>query len=538
MSYEQRATSILKDAIKSAIYIDENARTFFQKESELKGFDEEQLSVDLYNNFKKSGVSLEVLKYEDGLEEDEEVLDFITENRDLVILDWNLKGKTGELQSMQILSKVIDTKHIHFCTIYTTEPNLDVVFKNLICYFSGMTEERFIQIKEISQSIFDDKKVLDNFNIVNLNRDNKEGGKAISEIIKNYKDELNLFKNEIGISDNKCAIIKASTVNLLENPILPVEASKCPSYIDIQKKIIVINNTIITVLKKSENDANSLLNNFIGHIIKDVDSYNQLLGIELYNTLFRSSIITNDTIMSFSKDALVYHRKKLNEEGIGHFFNSFMDEILLEKIAVSLRDRDSKLLDDELLNSFEKLLPDKPDNRQLQRMNVFYNSLILDKKNKILNFGDVFQLDAQKYLICITPLCDCLRPQDKTKGNFYFAEGSNIKLETALSLGDTAFVSYLNDNVIIKWTELSSIDDLNKNKLIPIYVKPVQYKILEGENIIDENSNLTIYYLNREGEKKSKIITYLGTIRSNYTQRIANHAFSYPVRVGVDFVKI
>jgi len=46
-----------------------------------------------------------------------------------------------------------------------------------------------------------------------------------------------------------------------------------------------------------------------------------------------------------------------------------------------------------------------------------------------------------------------------------------------------------------------------------------------------------IYYLNKEGKKKSKEVKYITTIRQNYAQRISNHAFSYPLRVGVDFVK-
>ena len=32
-------------------------------------------------------------------------------------------------------------------------------------------------------------------------------------------------------------------------------------------------------------------------------------------------------------------------------------------------------------------------------------------------------------------------------------------------------------------------------------------------------------------------LEYKFTLRTNYTQRIANHAFSHPLRVGIDFVK-
>ena len=49
---------------------------------------------------------------------------------------------------------------------------------------------------------------------------------------------------------------------------------------------------------------------------------------------------------------------------------------------------------------------------------------------------------------------------------------------------------------------------------------------------------IELYYLNKEGERKNNRVQYITTIRQNYAQRIANHAFSYPLRVGVDFVKI
>ena len=37
---------------------------------------------------------------------------------------------------------------------------------------------------------------------------------------------------------------------------------------------------------------------------------------------------------------------------------------------------------------------------------------------------------------------------------------------------------------------------------------------------------------------KGDDIKYITTLRPNYAQRIANHAFIHPVRVGVDFVSI
>jgi hypothetical protein len=361
------------------------------------------------------------------------------------------------------------------------------------------------------------------------------------EIYTKFKTVPNKLREITGEEDLTCAVIKASIA--LSDKVKSNEGLECPTFVDHDKKIVVINNTIITVLKKSDNNADVLLENFKNHIVADVDSFNQLLGIELYNHLYRSSAITNDLAISFPKDALVHHRKKLKEDGIGYFFNSFMDEVLMEKISMSLRNRVSLLLDDVLLDNFESGLEENySDLNSLHKMNVFYNSYYFDKEDQILNFGDVFLVEPNdnhkenpKYLICLTALCDCLRPQDKIKSNFYFAEGSNIKNADALDLGDTAFISFLPNNITIKWTEITK-NEL-RNTYGPLYIKPLQYKVFENENKFDKNNQIKVHYLDKAGQTKSEILTYIGTIRPNYAQRIANHAFSYPIRVGVDFVK-
>lgn len=541
MSYEEKAKMILQDAIKSAIYIDENARSFYQEISE-DPENEELLSVALYDNFKQNGISLEVFKYSQGDEINEEKIKFITENRDFVILDWKLEGKEGEEQSLKILSKIVSASHIHFSTIYTSEENLDDVLLNILSYFSEKDKNYYLEIKEFLelQKFPEELKIL--LNEINIQRSNSELVRNIrKEIYSKFRDVPKLLQEITGLDDITCAIIKSSIA--LTNKFKSDEELQCPSYVNNEKKIVVINNTIITILKKTENDAESLLDNFKDHIINDIDNFNQLLGIELYNHLFRSSAITSDLSSSFPKEALIYHRKKLKEDNIGHFFNSFMDEVLMEKLSMSLRNRISLLLNDELLDEFESVLDaDYSDLLSLHKMNVFYNSFYYNKKNQILNFGDVLLIEPNenhktkpKYLICLTPLCDCLRPQDKIKSNFYFAEGTNIKIEDALTLGDTAFVSYLPNNITIKWTEIT-VDDMKKT-YSPLYIKPIQYKVFENQNRFDENNQIKVHYLDKKGQIKTETLTYIGTNRTNYAQRIANHAFSYPIRVGVDFVK-
>ena len=203
-----------------------------------------------------------------------------------------------------------------------------------------------------------------------------------------------------------------------------------------------INNTIITIFNKKENEPDHLLENFFDHIINDIDSYNQLLAIDFFNRIFRAGIINKDNKVNFTKDALFQHRNRLKEEGLDSFYEEFIKELLIEKMNLSLRDSKSSLLSEDIYKELHNpAIEVKSLDRQ--KMNVFYNSFILNKNGGYINFGDVFKMEGEdRYLICLTPLCDCLRPQEKIKRNYFFAEGEHINLDSALKLGDTAFISF------------------------------------------------------------------------------------------------
>lgn len=535
MSYQERANRILKSAIKSAIYIDEKARPFYQDNSPEKPI-EEEISVKLYENFKKLGISLVVHRYMPGEEDKQDTLDFFTEKRDLVILDWKLKNQTGEKEALKILSEVIKANHLHFCAIYTSEDQLDIVLKNILSYFSCITQEYYDELRELVEIEEFSSEIIDAFDRICINRFNKDAVRdEIKHILSSDKSCRQKLEHITGTKDMTCAI-KLVSVSLWDTykSIIPQPE---PSFINPQKKIIVINNTIISILKKEETSAENLLATYLDHIVNDVDSFNQLLGLELHNNLAKTSAIVNHEFVSFHKNALLYHRAKLQEEGLAHFFKAFMNDVLQEKIALSLHNCEYQLLDDAFLDrEFEKNT-EIPNIEEILRINTFYNSYKLNKIGKIINFGDVFNIDGEesRYLICITPLCDCLRP-NKSKSNFYFAEGTVMKdKKKALVLGDSAFLSFLPGNIIVRWGELSQDDENAPYQ--PLYIKPYQYKIFEKKNTIDENEKIEVHYINKQGEIKSKTLIYKTTIRSNYAQRIANHVFTYPMRVGIDFVK-
>lgn len=536
MAYIDVARGILKDNIKSAIYIDDNAREFYQDVQSLKGTSEEELSVDLYRRFRESGVSLESIKYYKNCENEEIWINYCLGNRDLVLLDWQLDGKSGEIESLKILNKIINTPNIHFCIIYTNADNLDDVLKRILTNYSNLTPDLFSEYKGYSEDVFEENFDFSEFHRINIARSNPVIKKKIPELLKKYKDQINQFKELTSINDNMCAIFYISTVNLdsfheeLEHPL------SCPNIINQDNYLLEINNTIITIFKKKENNPNILLENFYNHIISDIDSYNQLLTIDFFNRIFRIGIINKDNKINFTKEALLEHRNKLKADGLDSFYEEFIKELLLEKMNLSLRDTKSPLLSDDIYDElYDVNLKAKKEDSH--KMNVFYNSFTLNKSGSYINFGDIFNFQdsdkSDKYLICLTPLCDCLRPQEKIKSNYFFAEGEHINLEEALKLGDTAFISFLPNGKVVRWTDVPQ----ESSKYVPIYIKPLQYKVLEGKDLINENGLIDLFYLSKEGTPKSRKVKYITTIRQNYTQRIANHAFSYPIRVGVDFVK-
>jgi len=177
-------------------------------------------------------------------------------------------------------------------------------------------------------------------------------------------------------------------------------------------------------------------------------------------------------------------------------------------------------------------------------MNVFYNALTL-KSNKKLNFGDVFIDEDGGYYMCITALCDCFRPS-KIKNIYYFVKGTSMSRDTALKLGDSAFINFVAFNQVVVWSNIDQEgDDPAMARYQPVYIKPISYQVKDfqfQENVIEIRR---IFHNDAENEKKEIIgedieflkIKYITTIKPTYAQRIANHAFAHPIRVGVDFVK-
>lgn len=281
----------------------------------------------------------------------------------------------------------------------------------------------------------------------------------------------------------------------------------------------------------------------------------------------------DETILKSSTEALFQFRNHIKND---RTFATVIKKLLIEQATLKLRTAKLELLKPDFLDFKSQNLESKvPTYSDLFHLNVFYNSVTVKGLHPDsvpnLNFGDVFKGQGKDYYLCITALCDCYYP-DKIQSNFYFAKGTEFEdIEMALRLGDTAFLSFLpngkvvlwGDKEIVKKEKIKKIDGESEEQFKlrkeneelkfeaqaykkflykPFFIKPKVYNV-ENNKLIDNKMriwDITNKFKNDQIDQNLNYfdVEYITTLRDDYTQRISNHAFGHPARVGVDFVKL
>ena len=533
--YNRRAKAILNDAIKTAIFIDENALEPYHRETKNGRPDvveTEKLTKKIFRHFNNRNVSFEIHKFK-GVDTAKKKI----RNKDIVLLDWHLDGETsGEEYALELLEEIVKEDQIHFCCIYTNSPK-EGVLNNCLSYFSGYTKQFCDAVREEYQ--VDDEVVaqikpfLDMLLASNNPNDRDEIVKVIKKLrtgngIIDYINEIEPIR-ELSLSNKVNCLLYASKPELIKSP-----RSETPKIDFLSKKdfTFIIGNTVIIILNKDHaNDSRELFSKIKNEIIKRQNSYLLMLGLELQNQIKKSSAFINGNVLDVQNKTIAYHwaQSISNENGIG--FSKFIKQVLTEQISNNIDQYDFSLLNE---TNFLKTndISKQQDPEQLSKINTFYNGSTI-KNDKPLSYGDIFYCQANKsYYLCITALCDCLHPKN-IKNKFFFVEGKKLKINRAIDLSDEAFISYIDDKTSISWVQLGKGSKNDQHK--PVYIKPIQLFIPET-NITDGKLKVNDWE-NTEQKVSELELEYKFTLRQNYTQRIANHAFSHPIRVGIDFVK-
>lgn len=516
MTLLQKTREIINDSIKSVIFIDEKAYEPFSTLPSGNNI-ETTLSKNLLKKFKTKGISLAIHKFSPSDFDNANKISYLLKKRDLVLLDWKLDGESGEEYSLRLLSKIIQEKNIHFCSIYTSQNNSDEIINNILSYFSGFDRAYYQNIFNELDPYLDGQEVLLDQISYNDKEINKNLIQSFIEINSELPRIITEFTNIKGLGDALIQVkIAFSNLQKAEQAI-----KYGPKHLNRDNKSLNINNTIITIISKDEDNASKIVNKIISQVSKSENCYSQILGLDMQNVFNNETSFIDENLLDTNLDTLMFHRRQLINNNLENEFENFIKIILLEHSKLKLENSLLKTLDKTFLDRVTKRRLNI-ESHKIAKLNTFYNGSFINNKT-LLNFGDVFKDKKGNFYLCITPLCDCILHNGKSNIGFkyYFVKGQKSDLEEAINVGEKGFVSFLDDKTSVIWKQ----DE---------YIKPFQLYI---PNPSFKDNKIIYLDWNKKQDKEEIEIEYIFTIKQNYTQRIVNHAFGHPIRVGVDFVK-
>lgn len=560
MVFDVVAKEIVSNSINTAICIDND---FEEPYSLVDNPSNPSFKIpkELYESFKKQNCILDFHKYID-LENWASKKSMILKNKDLLILDWQLtEGEPPFKDALEILLEAVKTDSLPFIYIYTEKTDLDEIAFYIYSYFSGLSLDDLEKKYDLFCNEFEEIYV--DIDTRELFYGMKSKIKEIvlqsnDDIIKEIKNELfdyiktklGLEQKEVGEVYNKlfeigCKNFNCNNENVLKNLGLFLNnglfRDKIVSDVEIraiegEKYTYSINNTLVKIASKKINSegtatllvsAEQVYSDFSKTICKRPKNFLALLGLEMRN-LYRNrcSIIGKD-INDIDELAFFYHQKSLDPDE--NAFHDFLFNMWKDEVSSFLQDQNprlfSELNDYKTKNEIDKKLITFSKNsddviRNLAKLNYYYSILrITHNEPRQIRFGDIFSIEnviteaikEDLFLLCITPHCDCLRPE-KIDNCFYFVGGKKLDISSGLKKGDTGFISYIqieNKIICIEWkTTPFTIHIPNESKIIP----PIECDLL-GKKI------------------RLKHITWQ---KENYSQRIANQSFSNASRVGIN----
>ncbi len=544
--YTETAKEIIKNSIQSAVFIDDNLAVPFkanQKSGDL------QISRELYNSFVRNNVSIDFYKYSPK-NDWKEYKDFMFKGRDLVVLDWQLDNNTIEENTLKILQTAVNTPSLHFVCIYTSKnpsefPDIAYAIK---AYFSQYGDE----IKQPTQLITEylDAELPDGFTDVikkslqdylkeyslhnSLNKEVKL--KYLKNDVKNLLGDkvANALQGELGrgFKSKPDNAFEAFGFGLNEEYLSDAYSASISMGFFLEQRFLVVDNTIILITNKNNPRPASLYSYFTEAVLKSSGNFLSLLSLDLKSILRDSSGFIGKELDKIDETAFFYHKD--NVEPKDAFFD-FVLELWKSNLASLLYSQNHliKLFNEEALREYrnKKKIDSKIKkfkrkgnvniDNDLAKLNYYYNSIENRNLGDFIRFGDIFNIlddkgmGTSEYLLCITAHCDCLHVEN-IKSEFFFVRGSTIKNSEGLAEGDAgnnSFILEANMHVFcIKWSNKPFTVFLENNKILKN-----DHKIQLGKSV--------------------KRITYVSTLKENYAQRIANNAFSHPMRVGIFFAK-
>lgn len=575
MNFEDAASTIICQSITNAICIDND---FLEPYSKIDDPSHPRYVIPkgLYDSFKKNNCLLDVYTYED-FSKWMEMKESIFKNKDLLILDWELTdGDPPFRDTLEILYHAIIEEGMQFVYLYTHELDLSKLIINIHSYFNKFSKE---EIKKIHSDIIseledideidDAEKILEDIgniskeSLVNpVKRESLRG-----DIHRYFTEELDtddpeaVIQNIIEIfqkyfqTSNKYEMLYTICL-IIENGFFQIEGDNHHfniSPIENDNFAFIINNTLVKLSTKKLETTEEVKDNVVSsdQIYSEISktvwrrprNFLVLMGLEIRNLYRNGSTRIGKDLCEIDELAFFQHQQSLDEIEI-EGFNEFLKQLWMDEISSFLLDGKpiifSALQDYKKIFDIEDSLT-KVDKEVLinsiAKLNHYYSIIRRKQKSRNINFGDIFHIikvennngkqnkkengkdDSfieYQYLMCITPACDCLRP-DKIDNEFYFVQGKQINLKKGLEISETDYISFIvidENPIAIQW----------KTKPFTIYIRKEQNNI--DNDFICNFSSMELYF------------KFICQQKENYSQRIANQSFSEASRIGVAFAKL
>ncbi|MDD4126929.1 MAG: response regulator receiver domain [Methanomicrobium sp.] len=545
-SFQKVAKEIILSSINSAICIDDQFPEPYASIDDEKIKPYWEKTKKLYSSFRENNCNLDIFQYDSQCWSSKK--NFALNSRDLLILDWVLTDISNPNIPISIISESVIKQKTPYIIIYSDEPS-DKITKLLFSYFSysyNSEEEKISKFKDFKRELENELDKLSDHDINDIDQFFKDIVKENIHYFFGHVDQkemqsdiFKLFNKKISnpkeagefynfFKEKSKEIFGISELGFL-NVLIPEYDTKFANFsgesfsiqrIEGEINSLYINNTLITVINKDV-DANLIYDKLSLIAYKNPRNILSLLALEIKSYYINYSKEFGRDLYSIRDDVFYYHKNQVeNEED----FKDFILQCFKEDFSSFGRENKPKIFD--VINDYEITIPTQAPINELSKINCLYSTMNLKNRvNKGLIFGDILKInpkDSQgsRYLLCITPHCDCARPS-KISNRFYFVEGLEEKnLSAALTKAETKCYSFIminNEPKSIKW----------ENKPFTLYIEEGSNEISPVEGYIP---------LNIDGKDIEAL--YVCTLKENFTQRISNNSFGRPLRVGITMAKL
>lgn len=542
MSFSEVARQIIDETIFSALCIDDEFSEPY--EPIVDGLNRDKPSR-LYSTFRENGCSIEIYRYR-GQEEWNQYHNHLLKNVDLLILDWQLKdGGIRFEDSLSILTKAVDNDSLPFVLIYTSVEDLNLVDQHITAYFSGTTEadskasfETLAQSLEETEIVDDADKFFESISVplLELILDSQSHLASFKADLRgrlnqNYGQFCRAMNEAFQEGDLDAKLVVLGHV-LNESHFGNADSERVCKRIDEREHTFLVENTLISISNKKELKPEDVYSGFASIVSAHPQNFVAVLSLELRNQIRDNNLTIDHQLKTLNELAFFHHRSRLPEPvDFENLMKSTWKEQLSSfimyqspKTLAEIPDYlDTKAIDQDKLVNFCQEADEA--HTALGKLNHYYSTLNIKRTdNDLIRFGDVFLLEhhpvqgdqSNEFLLCITPHCDCVRPE-KVNHNLFFVKGGKINLSQALTKADTGFISYLLEDdmpIAIEWNP-----------------KPFTLFIPREQNNIHIAISVTYMAQDRR-------LIFRSTQKENHTQRVANEAMGYAIRVGIDLAGI